>query len=362
MRRYYRRRRSKSSKTNKTAMALLLICCFGFAAIRAIVEVLLNIIPLISVLFVFAILALGGYAIYRYIGKKCETFVLEHSVAIKKISEINARYHFEHVPNLDMHHFYDNQHFYLDISPLDYLTYQLVSKKDEVLRAIDSAEKNKTIFSDYLKNVEAIQEFGKYDTEAPLFFEKIRIAKEKKIFNGKKITPVTDLVIQVVITLTNIHGRYRDEKIDFFDSKEIKQIIRKILQKDGDFYKDEDVWQSICRVERGKVTNKIRFAIYERDGNRCRRCGSTHDLEIDHIYPISKGGKSNFANLQTLCHACNSLKSNKIEYGTRNSTAGYQKGGSTCANCGGKLVLRKGKNGEFYGCSNYPKCRYTKAK
>ena len=32
----------------------------------------------------------------------------------------------------------------------------------------------------------------------------------------------------------------------------------------------------------------------------------------------------------------------------------------TCAYCGAKLVLRNGKNGEFYGCSNFPKCKYTK--
>lgn len=30
-----------------------------------------------------------------------------------------------------------------------------------------------------------------------------------------------------------------------------------------------------------------------------------------------------------------------------------------CPKCYGKLVKRKGKNGEFYGCSNFPKCRYT---
>ena len=31
-----------------------------------------------------------------------------------------------------------------------------------------------------------------------------------------------------------------------------------------------------------------------------------------------------------------------------------------CPRCGGKLVLRKGKYGEFWGCSNYPKCRFIK--
>ena len=30
-----------------------------------------------------------------------------------------------------------------------------------------------------------------------------------------------------------------------------------------------------------------------------------------------------------------------------------------CPRCGGELVLRNGKYGKFYGCSNYPKCRYT---
>ena len=30
-----------------------------------------------------------------------------------------------------------------------------------------------------------------------------------------------------------------------------------------------------------------------------------------------------------------------------------------CPKCGGNLVLRNGKYGSFYGCSNYPKCRYT---
>ena len=30
-----------------------------------------------------------------------------------------------------------------------------------------------------------------------------------------------------------------------------------------------------------------------------------------------------------------------------------------CPKCGGKLVERNGKYGEFLGCSNYPRCKYT---
>ena len=30
-----------------------------------------------------------------------------------------------------------------------------------------------------------------------------------------------------------------------------------------------------------------------------------------------------------------------------------------CPKCGGNLVLRNGRYGRFYGCSNYPSCKYT---
>ena len=31
-----------------------------------------------------------------------------------------------------------------------------------------------------------------------------------------------------------------------------------------------------------------------------------------------------------------------------------------CPRCGGKLVLRNGSSGSFYGCENYPRCKFTK--
>ncbi|MDR2941501.1 MAG: topoisomerase DNA-binding C4 zinc finger domain-containing protein [Treponema sp.] len=29
-----------------------------------------------------------------------------------------------------------------------------------------------------------------------------------------------------------------------------------------------------------------------------------------------------------------------------------------CPKCGGSLVIRNGPYGSFYGCSNYPSCRF----
>ena len=99
--------------------------------------------------------------------------------------------------------------------------------------------------------------------------------------------------------------------MDSFDSDTILSLIKRINNKTGNRFNDREIWDSIARVERGKVSNKIRFMIYERDGYRCQMCGKVFNqnvLEIDHIKPIAKGGKTTIDNLQTLCHDCNVKK------------------------------------------------------
>ena len=45
----------------------------------------------------------------------------------------------------------------------------------------------------------------------------------------------------------------------------------------------------------------------------CKHCGSTKNLQIDHIYPKSKGSSDILANLQILCIKCNQKKNNKFQ-------------------------------------------------
>lgn len=56
---------------------------------------------------------------------------------------------------------------------------------------------------------------------------------------------------------------------------------------------------------------ELRQAIEARDGRKCRECGSTQDLTIDHILPVSKGGKTELKNLQLLCRKHNHLKGDR---------------------------------------------------
>lgn len=54
-----------------------------------------------------------------------------------------------------------------------------------------------------------------------------------------------------------------------------------------------------------KVGKTLREAVFERDGHKCVRCGSTEHLQADHILPQSAGGPHIIENLRTLCRPCN---------------------------------------------------------
>lgn len=84
------------------------------------------------------------------------------------------------------------------------------------------------------------------------------------------------------------------------------------------------------RVRRQKERARLRsaliesvdpIAVFERDGWKCRECGRSTPRrlrgtyrasapELDHVLPLSLGGDHSYRNVQCLCRACNSAKSN----------------------------------------------------
>lgn len=67
-------------------------------------------------------------------------------------------------------------------------------------------------------------------------------------------------------------------------------------------------WRSALRQAWEGMARRLRPLIFERDGYRCRRCGSTSRLEVDHVIPLARGGSNDPSNLQTLCFPCNRRK------------------------------------------------------
>ena len=60
------------------------------------------------------------------------------------------------------------------------------------------------------------------------------------------------------------------------------------------------------------IPQPVKIAVITRDGGKCRRCGSTQDLQYDRIVPNSRGGSITDANnIRLLCRKCSSLKSDR---------------------------------------------------
>lgn len=68
------------------------------------------------------------------------------------------------------------------------------------------------------------------------------------------------------------------------------------------------------KTKQRKISHKKVMRIFERDGYRCKSCGSQSSLVPDHVLPISKGGGDEDENLQTLCAPCNSSKGASITW------------------------------------------------
>ena len=179
-----------------------------------------------------------------------------------------------------------------------------------------------------VEDMERLEFISKFLTDYASFVEEMSRASDKikknlplfyKIFSDKR--KLSYLVCGLNYELANIKepflyflyispgGRSRNENKITIDISTIQTLVREVsksVSKKGH-----------SKHQRSIMTNDLREAIKKRDNYTCCNCGnSVYDepnllLEVDHIIPISKGGKTEASNLQTLCWRCNRLKSNK---------------------------------------------------
>ncbi|MFQ3271058.1 MAG: 5-methylcytosine-specific restriction endonuclease McrA [Lentimonas sp.] len=65
---------------------------------------------------------------------------------------------------------------------------------------------------------------------------------------------------------------------------------------------------------------EVRFSrdnLFERDHYRCQYCGHNfpdHKLNMDHVIPRAKGGRTSWENIVTSCIPCNTRKANRLPH------------------------------------------------
>ena len=64
----------------------------------------------------------------------------------------------------------------------------------------------------------------------------------------------------------------------------------------------------LAEPRRRPIPRAVRLAVFERDGGRCVECGSSFEIQYDHVIPLALGGAGTVENVQILCATCNRAK------------------------------------------------------
>ena len=313
--------------------------------------------PIISVIVIIAI------TINIIITKK----VKAHSQRLKELEALNSRTSFFIVDSeyTNRKH-YDNKSNFNKIATAYVMAADIRSNLIYFKDICEKIAKNRELYKTYIDKASQIPS---YVTEKDC--EELKISfffynlKEEKLFKKAILTPVLDYKYTVIITYSSPKGKVNLRKEESFDLDNIFACMESVSRS----RLDRKTYQNLSRVERGEVSDSLRYDIMNRDGFRCVICGASANegahLHVDHIIPIAKGGKSVPSNLRTLCERCNIGKSDKMEYEAPKQDSPKQEVPKQekliCPQCGGELRVKTGKYGKFYGCSNYPNCKHTQS-
>lgn len=246
---------------------------------------------------------------------KYKDFVLKNSESIKLIEDINQKYIFKkYTSRINVYFRFDNKSAWRRTEPVAFLTREIREKLPNWYDLKDTIIFNRNLLKKYKSEVKKIYHSISSDvcTTNKMNFKKC-IKMEKKIFNSKIQKPSCDLTVNVTLRYVSPKGKVDIKKEDNFNFERIVRIIDSVSMRRVDY----DTYQRLATAERSLITDSMRYDVLKRDGFRCVLCGmSSADgaiLHVDHIIPVSKGGKSEMDNLRTLCERCNLGKSNKIE-------------------------------------------------
>ena len=76
--------------------------------------------------------------------------------------------------------------------------------------------------------------------------------------------------------------------------------------------------KNFSRRHHAGISHSVILKIFKRDRHKCCLCGRIpskrpfSELQIDHVFPVSKGGTNDISNLWTLCQKCNATKHDHV--------------------------------------------------
>ncbi|ALM78791.1 DNA topoisomerase I [Helicobacter pylori] len=151
--------------------------------------------------------------------------------------------------------------------------------------------------------------------------------------------------LESAFKVIEILEKHFEEIVDSKFSASLEEELDNIAQNKADYQQvlKDFYYPFMDKIEAGKK-NIISQKVYEKTGQSCPKCGG------ELVKKNSRYGEF---------IACNNYP--KCKYVKQTENANDEAKQELCEKCGGEMVQKFSRNGAFLACSNYPECKNTKS-
>ncbi|GAA9545297.1 type I DNA topoisomerase [Helicobacter pylori] len=151
--------------------------------------------------------------------------------------------------------------------------------------------------------------------------------------------------LESAFKVMEILEKHFEEIVDSKFSASLEEELDNIAQNKADYQQvlKDFYYPFMDKIEAGKK-NIISQKVHEKTGESCPKCGG------ELVKKNSRYGEF---------IACNNYPKCKYVKQTENANDGARQ--ESCEKCGGEMVQKFSRNGAFLACSNYPECKNTKS-
>ncbi|GAA6900490.1 type I DNA topoisomerase [Helicobacter pylori] len=151
--------------------------------------------------------------------------------------------------------------------------------------------------------------------------------------------------LESAFKVIEILEKHFEEIVDSKFSASLEEELDNIAQNKADYQQvlKDFYYPFMDKIEAGKK-NIISQKVHEKTGQSCPKCGG------ELVKKNSRYGEF---------IACNNYPKCKYVKQTENANDGFKQ--ELCEKCGGEMVQKFSRNGAFLACNNYPECKNTKS-
>ncbi|PUD38914.1 type I DNA topoisomerase [Helicobacter pylori] len=151
--------------------------------------------------------------------------------------------------------------------------------------------------------------------------------------------------LESAFKVIEILEKHFEEIVDSKFSASLEEELDNIAQNKADYQQvlKDFYYPFMDKIEAGKK-NIISQKVHEKTGQSCPKCGG------ELVKKNSRYGEF---------IACNNYP--KCKYVKQTETANNEANQELCEKCGGEMVQKFSRNGAFLACNNYPECKNTKS-